>query len=102
MSEGPDKVKQAVRSAKQSGIFMVFIIVDNPESKVSHIKTLLIVTLGNWCIEIRFYICTNILWKIRHFKILCHGGTILYSPAVCVIIVTWEVGNVLNQSLIKP
>lgn len=34
VSEGPDRVKQAVRRAKQNGIFMVFVIVDNPESKV--------------------------------------------------------------------
>jgi midasin len=34
MSEGPDRVKQAVRRARHSGIFMVFVIVDNPESKV--------------------------------------------------------------------
>lgn len=33
-SEGPDRVNQAVRRAKQNGIFMVFVIVDNPESKV--------------------------------------------------------------------
>jgi hypothetical protein len=35
MSEGPDRVKQAVRRARHSGIFMVFVIVDNPESKVT-------------------------------------------------------------------
>jgi midasin len=35
VSEGPDRVKQAVRRAKQNGIFMVFVIVDNPESKVT-------------------------------------------------------------------
>jgi midasin (ATPase involved in ribosome maturation) len=35
MSEGPDRVKQAVRRARHCGIFMVFVIVDNPESKVT-------------------------------------------------------------------
>jgi midasin len=50
-SEGPDKVKQAVRRAKQSGIFMVFVIVDNPESKVRVItfKMRLVVTPDNGC-----------------------------------------------------
>lgn len=37
MSEGPDRVKQAVRRARHSGIFMVFVIVDNPESKVTFV-----------------------------------------------------------------
>jgi midasin len=55
MSEGPDKVKQAVRRAKQSGIFMVFVIVDNPESKVTTFKMLPLVTPDNRRIEISFY-----------------------------------------------
>ena len=36
ISEGTDRVKQAVRRAKENGIFMVFLIIDNPESKVSY------------------------------------------------------------------
>ncbi|KAJ4439021.1 hypothetical protein ANN_14977 [Periplaneta americana] len=35
VSEGADRVKQAVRRARESGIFMVFVILDNPESKDS-------------------------------------------------------------------
>ncbi|KAJ9598091.1 hypothetical protein L9F63_026805 [Diploptera punctata] len=35
ISEAADKVKQAVRRAKHNGIFMVFLIIDNPESKDS-------------------------------------------------------------------
>lgn len=33
-SEGPDVVKNAIRRAKSIGIFIVFIIIDNPISKV--------------------------------------------------------------------
>ena len=33
--EGASKVKEAVRAAKQSGIFIVFLIGENPECKVS-------------------------------------------------------------------
>lgn len=54
MSEGPDKVKQAVRRAKQSGIFMVFVIVDNPESKVMTFRVVLVVTPDNRHIEVSF------------------------------------------------
>ena len=32
--EGVDTVKQAVRRALNSGIFLVFVIIDNPNSKV--------------------------------------------------------------------
>lgn len=46
MSEGPDKVKQAVRRAKQNGIFMVFVIVDNPESKVILINVAVMILIG--------------------------------------------------------
>lgn len=46
MSEGPDKVKQAVRRAKQNGIFMVFVIVDNPESKVILINVAIMILIG--------------------------------------------------------
>lgn len=34
-SEGLDKVKMAVQRTTDSGIFVVFIIIDNPKSKVS-------------------------------------------------------------------
>jgi midasin len=34
-SEGADCVHQAIRRAKQAGLFMVFVIVDNPEGKDS-------------------------------------------------------------------
>lgn len=61
MSEGPDKVKQAVRRAKQSGIFMVFVIVDNPESKVMTFKVDLVVTADSRHMEISFYNCKNII-----------------------------------------
>lgn len=33
-SEGPDVVKNAIRTAKLNGIFIVFIVIDNPVSKV--------------------------------------------------------------------
>lgn len=33
-SEGLERVKEAVRRATDSGIFLVFIIIDNPTSKV--------------------------------------------------------------------
>lgn len=33
--EGPDYVKNAIRAAKLIGIFIVFIVVDNPTSKVN-------------------------------------------------------------------
>lgn len=32
--EGTERVSQAVRRARQKGIFMVYLIVDNPENKV--------------------------------------------------------------------
>lgn len=54
MSEGPDRVKQAVRRARHSGIFMVFVIVDNPESKVT---TLVMPHLGppdSGCFTLKF------------------------------------------------
>lgn len=34
-SEGADCVHQAIRRAKQAGLFMVFVILDNPEGKDS-------------------------------------------------------------------
>ena len=34
-SEGTECVLQSIRRAKQSGLFMVFVIVDNPDSKYS-------------------------------------------------------------------
>lgn len=34
-SEGPDIVKNAIRTAKCNGIFIVFIVIDNPTSKVN-------------------------------------------------------------------
>ena len=34
-SEGADCVHQSIRRAKQAGIFMVFVIIDNPDSKDS-------------------------------------------------------------------
>ena len=34
-SEGADCVYQSIRRAKQAGMFMVFVILDNPESKDS-------------------------------------------------------------------
>ncbi len=34
-SEGTECVLQSIRRAKQSGLFMVFVVVDNPESKDS-------------------------------------------------------------------
>lgn len=34
-SEGPDVVKNAIRAAKVNGIFIVFIVIDNPKSKVN-------------------------------------------------------------------
>ncbi|XP_060859886.1 midasin [Metopolophium dirhodum] len=34
-SEGPDVVKNAIRAAKVNGIFIVFIVIDNPKSKES-------------------------------------------------------------------
>jgi len=33
-SEGPDVVRNAIRAAKVNGIFIVFIVIDNPKSKV--------------------------------------------------------------------
>lgn len=36
-SEGELKVTQAVRRARQQGVFMVYLIVDNPASEVSHV-----------------------------------------------------------------
>ena len=33
-SEGIEPVKQAIRRAKEASIFMVFVIIDNPENKV--------------------------------------------------------------------
>lgn len=33
-SEGPDIVRNAIRSAKANGVFIVFIVIDNPTSKV--------------------------------------------------------------------
>ena len=33
--EGVETVKQAVRHAMNSGVFLVFVIIDNPNSKVS-------------------------------------------------------------------
>lgn len=33
--EGPDCVKNAIRTAKLNGIFIVFIVIDNPTSKVN-------------------------------------------------------------------
>lgn len=33
--EGVETVKQAVRHAMNSGVFLVFVIIDNPDSKVS-------------------------------------------------------------------
>lgn len=35
-SEGPDVVKNAIRAAKVNGVFIVFIVVDNPTSKVNN------------------------------------------------------------------
>ena len=34
INEGHDKVVQAVRRAKENNVFMVFVIIDNPENKV--------------------------------------------------------------------
>lgn len=40
-SEGPSVVKNAIRAAKVHGIFIVFIIIDNPTSKVKFVKYLI-------------------------------------------------------------
>lgn len=37
-SEGETKVIQAVRRARQLGIFLVYVIIDNPDNKVSMIR----------------------------------------------------------------
>lgn len=34
--EGVETVKQAVRRAMNAGVFLVFVIIDNPNSKVSY------------------------------------------------------------------
>lgn len=36
-SEGPDVVKNAIRTAKMNGVFIVFIVIDNPSSQVNTI-----------------------------------------------------------------
>jgi hypothetical protein len=77
MSEGPDKVKEAVRRAKQSGIFMVFVIVDNPESKVITFRILLVVTADNGCIAGSFYSCTSVLKR----RVTGSAGSC--SPSLC-------------------
>lgn len=85
MSEGPDKVKQAVRRAKQSGIFMVFVIVDNPESKVMTFEVVLVVTPDNRHIEISFLqLQEHFMDKIRHLKILCHESPVFDILQLCV------------------
>lgn len=35
MNDGEEVVRQAVRRAKHMNVFMVFVIIDNPQSKVS-------------------------------------------------------------------
>lgn len=54
MSEGPDRVKQAVRRARLSGIFMVFVIVDNPESKVTTFVMSPLGPPGSRCFTLKF------------------------------------------------
>jgi midasin len=56
MSEGPDRVKQAVRRARHSGIFMVFVIVDNPESKDSILDIQQPLFSGSKCIGFSSYL----------------------------------------------
>jgi len=38
--EGVEKVKQAVRMAISSGIFLVFVVIDNPHGKVMQFITI--------------------------------------------------------------
>lgn len=43
-SEGETKVIQAVRRARQQGIFLVYVIIDNPDSKVIFFSRLILLS----------------------------------------------------------
>jgi hypothetical protein len=67
MSEGPDKVKQAVRRAKQNGIFMVFVIVDNPVNKVTTFINVSVWLLGLSCVVCFSNILAQIGTRLGHW-----------------------------------
>lgn len=49
MNDGEEVVRQAVRRAKHMGIFMVFVIIDNPHSKVSSFQLpILFILCSEW------------------------------------------------------
>lgn len=47
LNDGEEVVRQAVRRAKHMGVFMVFVIVDNPLSKVSWVLNSVFITFSN-------------------------------------------------------
>lgn len=47
LNDGEEVVRQAVRRAKHMGVFMVFVIVDNPLSKVSWVLNSVFISFSN-------------------------------------------------------